>query len=241
MLEDAAKFQELQAQKEEDARKFEETINDIINKHNRNVNQIMEQHRILMEGQIAQTEQLRREIERMDEDNKEIIKQINDDADYEIEEIKKKNVQNQTQVQDMSLKSKAELQLTRNKHLDLESDIEKLKRDIQDKETQLGNQTQTLTKLRTDIQTQANDIREKDALIGEREKKIYQLKKKTQELEKFKFVLDYKIKELKRDIAPREMEITRLKKETNEMDKNLKHYNKINANLGYIVDDLRTR
>ena len=67
------------------------------------------------------------------------------------------------------------------------------------------------------------------------------MKKKTQELEKFKFVLDYKIKELKRDIAPREMEITRLKKETNEMDKNLKHYNKINANLGYIVDDLRTR
>jgi predicted nucleic acid-binding Zn-ribbon protein len=54
-------------------------------------------------------------------------------------------------------------------------------------------------------------------------------------------VLDYKIKELKRDIAPRELEITRLKKETNDMDKNLKHYNKINANLGYIVDDLRTR
>lgn len=88
----------------------------------------------------------------MQEDNREIIKQINDDADYEIEEIKKKNVANQTQVQDMSLKSKAELQLTRNKHLDLESDIEKLKRDIQDKETQLGNQTQTLAKLRADIQ-----------------------------------------------------------------------------------------
>jgi hypothetical protein len=30
------------------------------------------------------------------------------------------------------------------------------------------------------------------------------LKKKTQELEKFKYVLDYKIKELKKDIAPRE-------------------------------------
>jgi len=54
-------------------------------------------------------------------------------------------------------------------------------------------------------------------------------------------VLDYKIKDLKRDIAPRGMEITRLKKETKDMDKNLRHYNKINANLGYIVDDLRTR
>jgi hypothetical protein len=42
MLEDAAKFQELQAQKEEDAHTFEEKINEIINEHNRNVNQIMD-------------------------------------------------------------------------------------------------------------------------------------------------------------------------------------------------------
>ena len=84
-------------------------------------------------------------------------------------------------------------------------------------------------------------INEKDTIIGDHEKRIYLLKKKTQELEKFKFVLDYKIKELKREIAPRGMEITRLRKETNDMDKNLRHYNKINANLGYIVDDLRTR
>jgi hypothetical protein len=54
-------------------------------------------------------------------------------------------------------------------------------------------------------------------------------------------VLDYKIKELNKDIAPRGMEITRLKRETNEMDKSLRKYNKINANLGYIVDDLRNR
>jgi prefoldin subunit 5 len=40
------------------------------------------------------------------------------------------------------------------------------------------------------------------------------LKKNTQELEKFKFVLDYKIKELKREIAPKEAEITKLKEKT---------------------------
>ena len=44
-----------------------------------------------MEGQIAQTEQLRREIERMQEDNREIIKQIEDDADFEIRDINDKN------------------------------------------------------------------------------------------------------------------------------------------------------
>ena len=194
-----------------------------------------------METAKNTTEQLRNDIRQIKEDNEETIKQIQSDADFEIKEINGKNTANQTQVQDMSLKSKAELQLTKNKHLDLESDIEKLKRDKQEKNIQVTTQNEILKNLQREIKDQAADISAKDKLIGDREKKIYQLKKKTQELEKFKFVLDYKIKELKRDIAPREMEITRLKKETNEMDKNLKHYNKINANLGYIVDDLRTR
>ena len=39
------------------------------------------------------------------------------------------------------------------------------------------------------------------------EKRIYDLKWKNQELEKFKFVLDYKIKELRRQMEPRENEI----------------------------------
>jgi len=47
---------------------------------------------------------------------------------------------------------------------------------------------------------------------------IYNQKKKAQDLEKFKFVLDHKIKELKRDIGPREDEITKMKQETNSMD-----------------------
>ena len=78
-------------------------------------------------------------------------------------------------------------------------------------------------------------------MIGEKEDQIYRLKKKTQELEKFKFVLDYKIKELKREIQPKEAEIGKLKDETNKMDRALKKYNTTNASLGYVVDDLRGR
>ena len=54
-------------------------------------------------------------------------------------------------------------------------------------------------------------------------------------------MLDYKIKELQADIAPRDAETARLKQLTNEMDINLKHFNKVNANLGIIVDDLRDK
>lgn len=54
----------------------------------------MDKHRSLMEGQIAQTEQLKKEIERQSEDNEEILKQIMQDAEDEEKEIESKNAQN---------------------------------------------------------------------------------------------------------------------------------------------------
>ena len=67
--------------------------------------------------------------------------------------------------------------------------------------------------------------------IGDKEKRIYELKKKNQELEKFKFVLDYKIKELRKQIEPKELEIAGMKETVTEMDAELDRYNKINQAL----------
>jgi chromosome segregation ATPase len=53
--------------------------------------------------------------------------------------------------------------------------------------------------------------------------------------------LDYRIKDLKRDIAPREAEINKLKEQTNDMDNELKKFNIVNSQLGFTVNDLRTR
>ena len=77
--------------------------------------------------------------------------------------------------------------------------------------------------------------------IGEKEKKIYQLKKKNQELEKFKFVLDYKIKDLNRQIEPRENEITDMKENITEMDHELEQYHKMNAALDQMIGSNRTK
>lgn len=48
-----------------------------------------------------------------------------------------------------------------------------------------------------------NELMERDKTIQDKNDKIEQYRKQTQELEKFKFVLDYKIKELKSRIGPR--------------------------------------
>ena len=53
--------------------------------------------------------------------------------------------------------------------------------------------------------------------------------------------MDFKIQELKSAIAPREQEIMDLRVDTNKMDRSLRRYNKINANLGFVVDELREK
>ena len=76
-------------------------------------------------------------------------------------------------------------------------------------------------------------------LTAEKERKIYDLKKKNQELEKFKFVLDYKIKELRKQIEPRENQISAMKDRVKEMDAELERYHKINSQLDERIGELR--
>ncbi len=75
------------------------------------------------------------------------------------------------------------------------------------------------------------EIKERDRTIGDKEGKIYELKKQNQELEKFKFVLDYKIKELKAQIDPKNDDIALMKRIIQGMDADLEEYHKKNKSL----------
>jgi chromosome segregation ATPase len=83
--------------------------------------------------------------------------------------------------------------------------------------------------------------REREETITDKEKRIFDLKKKNQELEKFRFVLDYKIKELKLQIAPREHEIATMKKQIEEMNIELEQYQKSNQSLNLMIDELKLK
>lgn len=60
------------------------------------------------------------------------IEQIEQDRDQELKAISEKNNDNKSQVHDMALKSKAELQLIKNKMKDIWDDMAGLKRNIVD-------------------------------------------------------------------------------------------------------------
>lgn len=87
----------------------------------------------------------------------------------------------------------------------------------------------------------AKELEERQKTINDKSSRISELKKKTEELEKFKFVLDYKIKELKRDVGPREEEKAKMGEQISNMNSEIQHFKRTNANLSLIVTDLNLR
>jgi chromosome segregation ATPase len=86
-----------------------------------------------------------------------------------------------------------------------------------------------------------SDIAAHDDTIKAKEEAINELKKLNQELEKFKFVLDYQIKELKNEMEPREEKITRMKAKVSQLDVKLETYHRDNGNLKREVEDLQAQ
>lgn len=85
-----------------------------------------------MEYKQTQIDEQEKDYQELINRNSMTIKQIEEDRDKELLEIQDKNENNKNQVHDMALKSKAELQLIKNKMKDIDEEKEGLKRNIVD-------------------------------------------------------------------------------------------------------------
>lgn len=135
---------------------------------------------------------------------------IEDEAWDKIDLIKERNKDELATIIDQGMVSKGRLTEVQGKYRTKKTNKEQLVTEIADKQTKLTDLINLTKDLEASIVSQKSELAEREATIKDKDKRIYDLKKKTQELEKFKFVLDYKIKELKRDIGPREEQIEKL-------------------------------
>jgi len=85
------------------------------------------------------------------------------------------------------------------------------------------------------------EIKERDKTIADKEHRIHELKKQNQELEKFKYVLDYQIKELKAQIDPKNDDIAEMRDQIEAMDVELEEYMRKNKQLAFDISQLQLR
>lgn len=168
-------------------------------------------------------------------------KKIEDKAWDDIDQIKEKNKEELAVEIKFGMESKAALMTKTGEYKNKKQEKEDKSGDIQQKKLHLEALVARAKDLTNMIAGQQAELAERDNTIRDKDSRIFDLKKKTQELEKFKFVLDYKIKELKRDIGPREDEIKDLLQLTSTMQQEVQHFNRVNQNLSLIVEDLKMR
>ena len=167
--------------------------------------------------------------------------QLEADIDKEVELLKEKYDAKLATERDATLRLKGENGIMRKKFKALQKDIDDQTDNIRTMYEKEEHLLLHIKALEERIGAHKADIKDRDKTIGENERAIYELKKDNQELEKFKFVLDYQIKELKRQIEPRENEIADMKDAVMHMDAQLELFHKENGQLKQEVTNLRAK
>eukprot|EP00063_Salmo_salar_P070080 XP_014044915.1 PREDICTED: cilia- and flagella-associated protein 57-like isoform X3 [Salmo salar] len=193
------------------------------------------QEKMLMLGQCQ--DESRQQVREFEESKK----QMEEDGDREIQDIRIKYERKLRVEKEINLRLKGETGVMRKKFSSLQKDIDDRNVEIEKLRVEQQKLRGVIKSLEKDILGLKKEIQERDETIQDKEKRIYDLKKKNQELEKFKFVLDYKIKELKKQIEPRENDIKEMKEQIQEMEGELDQVHKRNTQLELNITELRLK
>jgi uncharacterized coiled-coil DUF342 family protein len=241
IMSEVERYQELVCEKDVQTTRWDQQQRDLIGSHEQYTAEITEEYEQKLEEDRQSRMHQAEERDELGRVYTETTSQLEEDIDTEIEELKNKYEQKLNNEREATLRFKGENGIMKKKFSALSKDIEIQREDIKSMEEKEDELIESIQDLEKEIQLHKKDIHDRDLTIGEKEKSIYQLKKKNQELEKFKFVLDYKIKDLNRQIEPRENEITDMKENITEMDHELEQYHKMNAALDTMIGTNRTK
>ncbi|XP_010213977.1 PREDICTED: WD repeat-containing protein 65-like isoform X1 [Tinamus guttatus] len=235
------KYQELQVKSQRMQEEYEKQLHDLEESKSKALEELTEYYEEKLNEKSVLLEETEETIRQQLHIYEEIKKQIEEDEDREIQEIKIKYERRLQEEKESNLRLKGETGIMRKRFNSLQKDIEDRNSEIEEMKLEQQKLQGIITSLEKDILALKREIQERDDTIQDKEKRIYDLKKKNQELEKFKFVLDYKIKELKNQIQPRENEIMVMKEQIREMEGELERLHKQNARLELHITELQQK
>lgn len=239
IMEEVGKYQQLVRARDAQAERLSEQRRLLIATQNRYIQELTSD----FEQKLYEERQLHMQLEDEKADlNKalqETRNQLEDDVDTEVEMLKKSLDERLVQAREVTLKYKGENGIMKKKFAVIQKDMDDQKETMKlllDQERELQEQIKVLEK---EVSAHKREIKLRDGAIGDKEKRIYELKKKNQELDKFKFVLDFKIRELKKQVEPRQLEIQGMKDQIKDMDLELEKYHKTNTALDENIGEYR--
>ena len=193
-------------------------MSEIYQTHTTKIEKMLRDHQLEKDELEHTKKTLSQEIESMITRHKQTREQVEQEIWDTIDKIKEDQKEALARVIDNGMKQKSDLTLINNEFKQQRAQKEALQNEITDMQSELNRKINEANSCRQTIKSQENELAERQTTIREKDVRIDDLKQKTQELEKFKFVLDYKIKELKKDIKPNAEQILTLKEQTTKMN-----------------------
>ena len=126
---------------------------------------------------------------------------------------------------------KGEQAIMRKKFANFQQDMAKLKSQLDERESTIKGLRHDVADREKVIALLKKDVQEREESIADKERRLSELKAKNKELEKFKFVLDYKLRELAKEIEPRDEQIMQMRETIRELDDELQRDYKTSVGL----------
>jgi cilia- and flagella-associated protein 57 len=167
----------------------------------------------------------------------EFVRQQDEDHEDEMLQVQHHHKKALEEEQEAVLNLKSQASMMRRRFDGFKAEKEGLQSELKGKENELKNANERNEEQERQILMLKNDIRDREQTIDNKEKRISELRLKAKELEKIKFVLDYKYKELKKEMEPKETQILHMKEQIKEMDHELERDVRTNHALGQALND----
>ncbi|CAH8509372.1 unnamed protein product [Schistosoma turkestanicum] len=241
LLNEYNKYHDLEELKQTKENEYEEKLMNLELKNEQLLRETIESYELKLNDQLLKIEQLSNELKQQT-NHYEISKRlVEEDADREILEIKINYEKQLHHEHDANVRLKTESNVLKKKFTSFQNEINDNKNEIRKYSIETQKLNTIINNLEKDIQSLRKEIQERDDTIQDKDKGIFELKKKNQELEKFRYVLDYKVKDLKKQIEPKEIDIRNYKEQIQEMEAELQRFQKQNDQLEINITELKQK
>ncbi|KAG9396578.1 WD domain, G-beta repeat [Carpediemonas membranifera] len=235
------KYDRVRIQLADEKCKFDEKLAQINEKHQLLVAKMIREH----EAEIARHKHA---YEHLDEDCQLITKDYEIQIDQQVEEYEK-------EIRDLNETGASALETEKKRNAHLKGQALLLRKRFQTLSKEIGKRDLTIGDLKKELasfqlsdnetrqamQRLQDELRERDAMIGEKERRIFELKRQNKELDKFKYVLDYKIREMRQELEPRDMLISDMRDQIAAMDTELEDDHREKQRMERHMKDLTMR
>lgn len=225
----------------EQANKFEQCSAQLYLTQDQQMKTMEKEHKLEHDKLEDDKAKLSKQIEQMVQKFKETRERVENETWERIDQQKETDKQEMAKEIDKSMKQKGELTLIMNNYKDLKTQRDFQTDTIKEMQNNLNDELTNIQSLNQQIGSQDKEIKERELTLTNKLERISILRHKTMDLEKFKFVLDYKIKEMKQEITPRELDAQKLHEQNTKMNQEVKHFARVSSNLKLIKKDLRMR